>query len=202
MKNCLIIGRTNVGKTLFFFNFAEYLGLKKVEVYNQMPDGTSTQQKLLVNDARHEFSGLGQHKTRTLQSIELELPLGKGKRQFLLTDSTGLTDGIHSDHEIRHAMAQTLQEMRVADMILHMVDLSQIGKDQERWQQSALDSQLMEFGKYKGGYVILGNKIDLPDAKKGLAFLKDLIQDVRIIPMSALYRQGFREVKEHVWRMV
>lgn len=202
MTNCLVVGRPNVGKTMFCVNFAEFLGLHRLEVYYQLPDGTTRQRKYDIPSARHELSGLGQHKTRSLQSIQLDLPGGKGTRKFKLTDSTGLTDGIHPDRELRNSMAQTLGEMQLANCILHIVDLGEVIKNGGMKSLGELDFQIAELGAYKNGYALLANKSDLPDAQKGLRILQEEIGDLRIFPISALYRQGFREVKEYVWRLV
>jgi predicted GTPase len=198
----LVVGRPNVGKTMFCVNFAEFLGLHRLEVFYQLPDGTIRQRKYDLLAARHELSGLGQHKTRSLQSIQLDLPGGKGARKFKLTDSTGLTDGIHPDKGLREAMAQTLAELQATDCILHMVDLGEVVRAGGVRAMGELDLQIAELGSYKDGYAMLANKIDLPDAPKGLALLRKELKEARIIPISALYRQGFREVKEYVWRMV
>ncbi|GIM48064.1 hypothetical protein DNHGIG_36130 [Collibacillus ludicampi] len=202
MRNCIVVGRTNVGKTLFCLNFAEYLGLERLEVYYQLPDGTCRQRKFDPPTARHELSGLGPHKTRSLQSIQLQLPMGKGYRQFRLTDTTGLADGIHPDRDLREAMAQTLYEMKSADCILHIVDLVEIERAGGLKALGELDLQITEFGKHKRGYALLANKIDVADVKKGLAYMQNDLPQQVIFPVSALYRQGFREVKEYVWRMV
>lgn len=202
MKNCLVVGRTNVGKTIFCVNFAEFLGLHRLDVYYQLPDGTTRQRKYDLSSARHELSGLGQHKTRSLQSIRLDLPGGKGSRKFKLTDSTGLADGIHPDRGLREAMAQTLAELQTADCVLHLVDLGEVAKTGGLRAMGELDVQIAELGGYKDGYALLANKMDLPEAKKGLAMIREEMGDTRIIPISALYRQGFREVKEYVWRLV
>lgn len=202
MKECLVLGRTNVGKTMFCVNFAEFLGLHRLDVYYQLPDGTTRQRKYDVTSARHELSGIGLHKTRSLQSIQLDLPGGKGTRKFKLTDSTGLSDGIHPDHEVREAMAQTLGELHSADCILHIVDLGEVGKADDLRHIGELDLQMAELGRHKHGYVLIANKMDLPQAKRGLELIRDTFKHTRIIPVSALYKQGFREVKEYVWRMV
>lgn len=202
MTNCLVVGRPNVGKTMFCVNFAEFLGLQRLEVYYQLPDGTTRQRKYDIPSARHELSGLGLHKTRFLQSIQLDLPGGKGTRKFKLTDSTGLTDGIHPDRNLRESMAQTLAELQQANCILHMVDLGEIVKTGGLKLLGELDFQIAELGTYKSGYALLANKSDLPEAKKGMQILREEIGDLRILPVSALYRKGFREVKEYVWRLV
>lgn len=202
MRNCLVIGRTNVGKTVFTINFAEFLGLQRMDVYFQLPDGTTRQRKYDVAAARTELSGNGDHKTRSLQAIHLELPRGKGVRQFKLSDSTGLADGIHPDLEMREAMAQTLEELRRADCILHMVDAAEVAKQGGLHRLGDLDAQIAELGEHKHGYLCLANKVDLPEGQKGYRQLQKEIPSRSLLPISALYRHGFREVKEHVWRLV
>lgn len=202
MRNCLVIGRTNVGKTIFCINFAEFLGLKRMEVYFQLPDGTTRQRKLDVVNARNELSGSGLHTTRNLQSIHLELPVKKGVRHFKLTDSTGLADGIHPDLEMREAMAQTLQELRHTDVVLHLVDASAVHEAGGLSSLGELDLQIAELGKNKAGYLCLANKTDLPEGQIGVKLLQRELKGLNLLPISALYRQGFREVKEHVWRLV
>ncbi|GAX91778.1 GTPase [Effusibacillus lacus] len=202
MKNFLVIGRTNVGKTMFCVNFAEFLGLHRLDVYYQLPDGTTRQRKYDLPAARQELSGLGQHKTRSLQSIQLDLPGGKGSRKFKLTDSTGLTDGIHPDKSLRESMAQTLAELQYADCILHLIDLTEVARTGGLSAMGELDLQIAELGGMKSGYAMLANKIDLPEAKPALEIVQGEVGETRIIPISAKYRQGFREVKEYVWRLV
>ncbi|MCX7568790.1 50S ribosome-binding GTPase [Tumebacillus sp. DT12] len=202
MKNCLLVGRTNVGKTIFCINFAEYLGLTRMEVLFQLPDGTTRQRKYDMVKARHELSGGGIHKTRNLQSISLELPRGKGVREFKLTDSTGLADGIPTDLEMREAMAQTLEQLRQADCVLHMVDAPEIHRAGGLGKLGELDQQVAEIGQRKSGYLCLVNKTDLPEGQRGFRLLEKELKGVNLLPISALYRHGFREVKEHVWRLV
>ena len=205
MTNCLVIGRTNVGKTLFCINFAEYIGLSKIDVYFQHPDGSRRQKKYDIPSARHELSGIGQHRTRCLQSIQLELPQGKGTKQFMLADSTGLTEGIHNEQGIRYAMAQTLDELRYADCILHMVDsghVSNVDESQQNINITELDRHIAEFGKTKYGYALLLNKMDMPGSDKMIERINQELKPQCLIPISALYRKGFKEVKEYVWRMV
>ncbi|MDB5083667.1 MAG: hypothetical protein JWN30_553 [Bacilli bacterium] len=202
MKNCLLVGRTNVGKTLFCLNFAEYLGLKRLDVYYQLPDGSKRQRKYEMSAALAELPGTEEHHTRNLQSIQLELPLRKGVRQFRMTDSTGLSDGIHPDADLRKSMAQTLLELQTADVIFHLIDLNQVRMLGGFHGLGELDYQIAEFGRQKKNYLMLANKVDLPEAKSHLPKLLEEIPKVPCVPISAKFRQGFREVKEHVWRMV
>jgi hypothetical protein len=202
VKTCMVLGRTNVGKTLFCINFAEYIGLSKIDVYFQHPDGSKRQRKFDIAEARHELSGLGQHRTRCLQSIQLELPQGKGSRQFMLTDSTGLAEGIHPNRDIRYAMAQTLEELRFADCILHMVDVGVSANSDSNPDISDIDRHISEYGQTRFGYALLVNKVDLPGSEQKVKWIQQELKPKALIPISALYRKGFREVKEYVWRMV
>jgi GTPase Era involved in 16S rRNA processing len=204
----LIIGKTNVGKTLFCIHFARYMGLKELQWLIERTDGRTEHRRMSLSEAEASLSGPVPHRTRNLQSVAVDFPRGKGRHQLLLSDTTGLTDGIHPEVEVREAMAQTLQAMVNARVILHVVDASDIGRHTSHaagrsvfastWD--ALDEQLSNFGTHQSGYLILANKMDLPDAKQGYRHLCQRFSRHRVIPISALYGTGFREVKQHVWR--
>jgi GTPase Era involved in 16S rRNA processing len=205
----LIIGKTNVGKTLFCIHFARYMGIKEMQWLVERTDGRTEHRRMSLAEAEASLSGPAPHRTRNLQSVAIEFPRGKGSQQLLLSDTTGLTDGIHPEAEVREAMAQTLQAMMNARVILHVVDAADIGRHTadgaarsgsgSTWD--ALDEQLSDFGTRRAGYLILANKMDLPDAKQGYRHLCQRFSRHRVIPISALYGTGFREVKQHVWRL-
>lgn len=126
MKNCLVIGKTNVGKTLFVINFAVYLGVKKIRFTLVDSLGRQHSRDYPPELARKYLTGVKPHHTRCLQSITLKFSVGKGQKRLILTDSTGLKDGIHPKGDIRKSMAQTLNALLEADLIIHMVDISQM----------------------------------------------------------------------------
>jgi len=64
VKECLVIGRANVGKTLFVLNFAEFLGRNEIDLVIRFPNGFSTAKRYTIDRARRELTGLGPHKTR------------------------------------------------------------------------------------------------------------------------------------------
>ena len=211
MKKLLVIGRTNVGKTLFCVRFASYLGLKDLRFIFEDADGKTGQQHMSVREAERTLSDPLAHRTQRLQSLHIEFPRGKDNRQLLLTDTTGLSDGIHPEPKVRQAMAQTLLAMSAASVILHMVDAYELGKSVMVAQGEAsslphstwtdLDEQVVSFGASHEGYVVLANKIDLPGARRGYKRLSERLSKHKVIPISALDGTGFREVKQHVWRM-
>lgn len=209
VRRSVVIGRANVGKTLFCIHFAQYIGLREGVWLVERADGRTEQHRLSAVDAERLLSGPTPHSTQGLQSVCLEFARGKGTRQLLLTDTTGLTEGVQAEPGLRAAMAQTLRAMLNAGVILHVVDAAKLGrgtaaannegKKNDGWD--ALDDQISAFGLQREGYVILANKMDLPAAKLGYRELCRRFSRRRVLPVSSLYSSGFREVKHHVWRL-
>jgi predicted GTPase len=189
LNECLVIGRSNVGKTAFVLSFAEYLGLGKVSITFHYPDGFSTKQDFRLDAARRELIGHGPHTTRCLQALELEIRAGKSRKKVLMTDSSGFSDGIPSDEAIRKAIAQTLLQIKDAALILHMLDASAPGAIGE------VDRQIARYSETRQGYVILANKMDLPTAENGFRRIKAQFPNHLVLPISALQKKGFKEVK-------
>lgn len=208
MKRSLVMGRSNAGKTLFCIQFARYLGVRDAEWLVERTDGTFERQRISLDTARQLWSGDGQ-RTRGLHSLMIELPRGKGVRSLWLTDTTGLREDIDESPDLRADMAQTLRAMLESQVILHVVDASAVGRAlAEAGRDGAptgawgdLDEQLAAFGMAHAGYVLLANKMDLPEARAGLAYLRKRLDKRRVLPVSARCGTGFREVKQHVWRM-
>lgn len=203
MKQCIIVGRPNVGKTLFAIRFSEYLGLASTRISFAEAGGKRWQADYSVGGALSDLTSTTPHHTRQLQSFTLRLPAGKGSKQFDLVDTSGLVDGIHSDEAIRLAMAQTLGAVREAKVILHMMDAAALGSGDAEGPPGAVgevDVQVARFGRPRGGYLMIANKMDLPEAAVGLARLRQQFEGHPIAPVSALQRQGFDEVKTFVRR--
>lgn len=199
MKECIIIGYPNSGKTLFALNFAGFLGIKSVDITFRSYDGLLTCRHYHLSDAKKELCSTIQHKTRSLQSMVLKMNVGKASVNFKLTDTCGIYEQIHTDESIRRGMAQTLGSLRSADLIMHVIDLSRKEKEQPG---STIDSEVYQYGSAKQRYLILANKIDLPNAQENLARLATRFPSAQIIPVSALYSQGFKEVKSCVARNI
>ncbi|NLN19468.1 MAG: GTP-binding protein HSR1 [Firmicutes bacterium] len=202
VSRCLVIGKTNVGKSLFVLHFARFLGMSHIKVTSLDPMGNRQVQAYAVDVAVRDLSGTVPHQTRRLQSVTLELPAGKGSKTFELVDTSGLMDGIHADIEVRRAMAQTLAHVREARAILHMVDASKAAERGAVGAIGEVDYQVAQFAQMRGGYCILANKMDLPTAAEGLEIIRREFAGHLIIPISALYGHGFKEVKRFVWSWV
>jgi len=197
MKWCLIIGKPNVGKTLFFLNFAEYMGLSSVTMSLVDPDGTENLLTYPIERARELLVGESAHTTQRLQLLTFRLPAGKRYKEVRLVDTSGLTEHIHEDASIRRAMGQTLRAFREAALVLHVIDASTVGREDAVEAMGQLDLQLAQYGPLRAPYLILANKIDLPWARTGLRLIEHKFagDNVRIVPISALQKQGFREVR-------
>lgn len=202
MKRCIVLGKTNVGKTLFVVNFANYLGLRHLSVTTRHPVHGVSNQTIDIESAVKEWVSDAPHQTRALHSLKLEIPIGKGVKQFEIVDTSGLIEGIPKEAAVRRAMAQTLAAVREADLVLHVVDAVQATTKGAVEAIGEVDFQVAQFAQMKGGYLILANKMDLPAAHSGLERIRKEFVGHQVIPMSALTREGFKEVKRFVWRWI
>lgn len=202
MKQCIVIGKPNVGKTLFTFRFAAYIGVREVTVKTTHPDGNAVTKTLTIDEAIQTQVGKEPHHTRALHSMTLHLPAGKGRRQFEFIDTSGLSEHIPKDTAIRRAMAQTLAAVRHADVVLHIIDAVQVHARGAVEAIGEVDFQVAQFAQMKDGYVILANKMDLPRAEHGLRHIQKEFTGHHIVPISARTRAGFREVKRLVWQWI
>lgn len=200
MRRCIIIGQPNVGKTLFALHFAQYLGMVRARIAFAEAGGKRWEAAYPVADALTTLTSAEPHHTRQLQSLMLEFPAGKGTKRLELVDTSGLVDGIHPDAAIRRAMAQTLATVREAKIILHVIDAAAVGMNGGVKVIGEVDYQVAHFAQMRGGYLLLANKMDLPGAEEGLNRLRREFVGHPIAPISALRKQGFREVKAFVWR--
>ena len=201
MREFIIVGLPNSGKTMFALNFAAYIGSKTVDVTFRSYDGLITCRHFSIEEAKKQLCGVALHKTRSLQSLILKISLGKTIVNFKITDSCGIGDKIHYDENIRRGMAQTLSLLRCADFIFHIVDVSLISKEYLN-NPSTIDHEIYNYGIVRNSYTILANKIDLPSAESNMTTLAYLFPKANAIPVSALLSKGFKEVKACVARNV
>lgn len=190
MRECLIIGKPNTGKSLFFVNFARYLGVTHFRLGPEKPP-------LAAARAAEELVTPTPHHTRRLLRVILSTPSRNGQIT-LLTDSTGLTDHALAAIEIRKAMVDTLRAFRRAAIILHLVDVTAAAGSPTA--PGTVDRELAELARRKAGYALLANKMDLPGAREGLKSLGRLGLPGPVIPVSALEGSGFPEVRHFLLR--
>ncbi len=199
MKNCIIVGKPNVGKTSFFISLAEYLGINQCEVEITDIYGNVLSKSICIDNAKKTLISMDPFKTRSIYRIQLSIPVYKGYEHLILTDTAGLTDGINDIEEIRRSMAQTLMELSRSNIILHILDAHSVGIKKEAGI-SQIDFQINEYGSQGGSYCILANKMDKYNSRKGLEILKENFKKSYIIPISTINKTGFKDVKNFVGR--
>jgi len=197
---CIIIGRTNVGKTLFAINFSNYLGCKKINLESIYFDNSRTNKTFTRKEAILQLTDKEPHKTRCLNKFQVTIPVGKKKRQIAIVDSTGIIDNIHPEPDIRKAISQTLSIIKESKIVLHIIDVSAMLNKKTISSLGEVDYHIASFCQMKTGYAILANKIDILGSEVGLKKLRSEFPGNYILPISALHKRGFKEVKNFVVR--
>jgi tRNA U34 5-carboxymethylaminomethyl modifying GTPase MnmE/TrmE len=197
LKDCVIIGKPNVGKTLFLVNFAEYVGAAVLQ-FERSPSGSLYESTYSFERARAGLVGPNPHTTTAVAPALLRIRVGKGVREFHMTDTAGICEGIHGDPVVRSGMADSLRRLRGCDIVLHMVDASKATSPGAVEAVGDVDIRIAAFSASRAAYAILANKMDLPGADAGLLFIRRLFPRESVIPTSALSGRGFREVRAFI----
>lgn len=198
LPSLLIVGRTNVGKTLLLLSFAEYCGLNGINLHIREPTGAERTEQLSLDQARTVLVSEAANETRNLQVVEVSLPKRKQHRRFRVVDTTGVTDSIHEAVDVRQGVAQTLAELRRAAMVLHVVDAAAIGSNDGRDPLAAVDLQIARYAPLRAPYALVANKMDLPEAVTGLSIIRRTLTPRQLLPVSALHGSGLGGVKRFV----
>ncbi|MDU4959695.1 MAG: GTPase domain-containing protein [Sporomusaceae bacterium] len=201
MREVVVVGRPNSGKTLFALNFAGFLGSRQVDVIFRDDADTLTCRNYGIDEAKRQLCSSSAHQTLTLQSIALRMTVGKTPLEFMINDTCGVSEQIHPEAAVRRGMAQTLKCLRHADYIFHMVDML-YWSNQPIAQNGNIDQEIYRYGLARNAYTILANKVDKPLAREQLAKISSAFPKARVIPISALLGTGFKEVKACVARNI
>jgi 50S ribosomal subunit-associated GTPase HflX len=194
-----VIGRPNAGKTAFTISFAAYLGFQSLR-FVRYAAGETVKLEMTTDVATRDLVSPSPHKTTSVQTLQLECAVGKGKRQFELLDTCGLVEGIHPQRDIRLAMAESLLLLKDADLVMHVIDAAAVGSDQG--SMGSLEEELAGWGCTRGNYVILANKMDLAASQSGCEAIRRSFSQLPVLAISARTGQGFREVKQYVLRVL
>jgi GTP-binding protein HflX len=113
-------------------------------------------------------------------------------RPYLLTDTVGFIRKL--PHQLVDAFGATLEETRLADLVLHVVDAS-ADEDELLEMLRAVEDTLEEIGAGDRPRLLVLNKIDALDAERrqGLAH-----RHPRGVPVSALTGEGLDELREAI----
>jgi GTPase len=116
-----------------------------------------------------------------------------GGRRYLVTDTVGFIRKL--PHQLVEAFKATLEETRLADLIVHVVDASESDPARRRAAIEAVDEVLEEIGAGDTPRLLAYNKMDLLDeeARRDL-----LVGDRDAIAISAASGEGLDELRDRI----
>lgn len=116
------------------------------------------------------------------------------QRSFVLADLPGLIEGAHEGIGLGHQFLRHVERTRV---IVHVIDMAategrdpyedfvKIEKELEEYDENIIDKP----------HVIVANKMDMPESEEQLELFKEqLEEDIPIFPISAVTREGLRDL--------
>jgi GTPase len=113
-------------------------------------------------------------------------------RRYLVTDTVGFIRKL--PHQLVEAFKATLEETRIADLIVHVVDGSEPRAQREE-AVAAVDSVLEEIGAGEQPRVLVFNKLDLLDADDRRDLL---VGNPDAIGISAATGEGLEELRDRI----
>lgn len=115
-------------------------------------------------------------------------------RSFVMADLPGLIEGAHSGVGLGHQFLRHIERTRV---IVHVIDMAAVEGRDPFEDYLTINKELKEYNLRltERPQIIVANKMDMPDAEENLKkFKEQLDEDYPIFPISALTRQGFRDL--------
>ncbi|WP_246940808.1 GTPase ObgE [Bacillus pinisoli] len=115
-------------------------------------------------------------------------------RSFVMADLPGLIEGAHQGVGLGHQFLRHIERTRV---IVHVIDMAATEGRDPYEDYVTINAELKEYNLRltERPQVIVANKMDMPGAEENLqAFKEKLEEDVKIFPISAITRQGTREL--------
>jgi len=158
-------------------------GIKRVAIVGYTNAGKST---LLNSLAKEEIYAEDKY-FATLDTTSRKLYLGDNQNA-VITDTVGFITDL--PHELVDAFASTLEEARDADLILHVVDPTQKGKNGEEYYKKNIEvtNKVLDDIKAKGERILVFNKCDMLEDKSKIS--------EEGIFISAKKKIGLDELKE------
>lgn len=112
---------------------------------------------------------------------------------FAVADIPGIIKGAHENRGLGIAFLRHIERCR---FLLYVLDLS-VPEPWTQLQDLKYELEQYEEGLSKRPHAILGNKLDLPQAKCNLPLLRERVQH-RVIPLSALTGENLEELVLHL----
>ncbi|MBE2939149.1 GTPase ObgE [Anoxybacillus flavithermus] len=115
-------------------------------------------------------------------------------RSFVMADLPGLIEGAHQGVGLGHQFLRHIERTRV---IVHVIDMAAIEGRDPYEDYLVINEELKQYNLRltERPQIIVANKMDMPNAEENLRQFKEkLNEDVPIFPISAVTRQGVREL--------
>ncbi|MCM3704421.1 MULTISPECIES: GTPase ObgE [Cytobacillus] len=115
-------------------------------------------------------------------------------RSFVMADLPGLIEGAHSGVGLGHQFLRHIERTRV---IVHVIDMAAVEGRDPYEDYLTINKELKEYNLRltERPQIIVANKMDMPDAEENLKkFKEQLDEDYPIFPISAITRQGLRDL--------
>ncbi|MEC1430729.1 GTPase ObgE [Bacillus subtilis] len=115
-------------------------------------------------------------------------------RSFVMADLPGLIEGAHQGVGLGHQFLRHIERTRV---IVHVIDMSGLEGRDPYEDYLSINQELSEYNLRltERPQIIVANKMDMPEAAENLeAFKEKLTDDYPVFPISAVTREGLREL--------
>ena len=201
LRRTAVIGRPNAGKTAFTISFATYLGFQSLRFVKQTVEGKLWSWNCLKRQQQPASSRQRPTKPLPFKPWSLSALWAKASGNLNCWTPAALWSGIHPERNIRLAMAQSLQLIKDADLVLHVIDAAAVGRNQDSF--GVLEEELASWGGGQGQLSAPG-KQDGPCRLQGQA-----LQQYRVFffrPACNCHlspdRARIQEVKKYVLRIL
>lgn len=115
-------------------------------------------------------------------------------RSFVMADLPGLIEGAHQGVGLGHQFLRHIERTRV---IVHIIDMSAMEGRDPYTDYVTINEELKQYNMRltERPQVIVANKMDIPGSLENLEkFKEQLEEDLPIFPISAVTRQGLRDL--------
>lgn len=119
-------------------------------------------------------------------------------RSFVMADLPGLIEGAHQGVGLGHQFLRHIERTRV---IVHVIDMSAIEGRDPYEDYVTINNELKAYNLRltERPQIVVANKMDMPNGEENLrAFKEKLPANVPVFSISAITRQGVRELLYHI----